>query len=992
MENTLQNSLALEKDRYQINKLICVNSMKNICYLELDVTQNTVLYGENNLGKTSILSTLKLHLLPEINFQNSKNKFAFMGASGTAYNNQESRDFYFPSINSFLILEGQNPFGPYVTILFRSSDEQFGYARIVLPVSYKQIEHEFWDKTSPVNNHLGAINPQLSLKRIKALVKEYSGRLLRTSQEIRETIYTFNQLNEEKGRFCIIPMKGGGVGREVEAFRRLLQFTFEINQGSPASLTTALATIIEGQKKSKKDELNQNLQVIIDEYNDLNGEQEKITCLKNTQDYYQRIKKSFEKAQKSLLLASQKYWQLKFELLSQQNNLHQQEQKIKPEYEAINDDLLPEQVKLHTRIIANKQQIKTNYDELNGKFRGLQKERERLKYLLEDEFSHIENKTEIEEILLEDKQQLEADIHDLQDKESFITALQDKIKKQNSLKQQLESLSQQLNNSENALLYKITPHSASVLKTINPHFDHLTIAGQDTEVATEIDKINEFCLLFQQNKQQLHCLNQDFIPTMVHFDPLKQQHLWEDKKQQLQKQLQLLSMQIDKNSKQINNLSDEQLVEQKNTKEIELKKTSFDLSLIINMSKINQDYYDNTQQLEQLSTQLKHITQELENSQQQLTQLKEQKQHLKEQMQTLKNQNKIFERLQTQIKRYTEIEKQLIEPDDDQVLVSGEQANKLTINDEAMASLVEDIDSFQHALTRTEQTIHDLILKEKLPLLDTQSVYRLGKTLNEIKPLIEQLAAEYEHIESYQKHLQLRVRKHNKIVGSKVSELEQNNQLINDFRHKLNHAFSDIKISDLEQIKIKLKLDPRFVELLADIQSQSVDFYNDSLISADFYDKLNTFCGQFFSSRNGQQESLTLQGVIKEVLYEYRIIGQQHRTTSSQSNGTNAIINCTFLTILLNELIQPNIILALPVVFDEIANLDFSNMQSVVNVVKSNHFSLFSATPTENLQLNHSLGHFIHLDLFKATEQSYHQQRNIIYYGGAESIEELAAQ
>ena len=112
--------------------------------------------------------------------------------------------------------------------------------------------------------------------------------------------------------------------------------------------------------------------------------------------------------------------------------------------------------------------------------------------------------------------------------------------------------------------------------------------------------------------------------------------------------------------------------------------------------------------------------------------------------------------------------------------------------------------------------------------------------------------------------------------------------------------------------------------------------------------------------------------------------------TSSQSNGTNAIINSTFLTILLKELIQPNIILSLPIVFDEIANLDFHNMLSVVNVAKHNHFSLFSATPTENLQLNNALGHFIHLDLFKATEQSYDKNRSIVYYGGAESLEIIA--
>ena len=62
-------------------------------------------------------------------------------------------------------------------------------------------------------------------------------------------------------------------------------------------------------------------------------------------------------------------------------------------------------------------------------------------------------------------------------------------------------------------------------------------------------------------------------------------------------------------------------------------------------------------------------------------------------------------------------------------------------------------------------------------------------------------------------------------------------------------------------------------------------------------------------------------------------------------------------------------------------------MLSVVSVAKDNHFSLFSATPTENLQLNNALGHFIHLDLFKAIEKSYDEKRAIVYYGGAESLE-----
>jgi len=975
-----QNTLNLEKDRYQINKLICVNSMKNICYIELDVTHNTVLYGENNLGKTSILSTLKLHLLPEINFRDSKNKYAFFGASGKAYNNQESRDFYFPSQNSFLILEGQNPFGPYVYILFRASEEQFGYSRIVLPVSYAQIEHEFWDKQSPKNQQLGTINPQLSLKQIKSLVKQHNGKFLRSSQEIRETIYSFNQLNEEKGRFCIIPMKEGGIGREVEAFRRLLQFTFEINQASPASLTSALATIIEGQKKSKKDELEQNLHAIIAEYNDLNLEQEKITQLKNTQDYYQRIKNYFSNSQQGIQQAGELYWQLKGSLADTQEQLLEEQQKIVPEYELLTSDTLPEQESKFKEISRNHQTVHDQQQQITGLLKHEEKKVKRIQFLLEDEFSMVEH-SEIEELLQDTINELNRKINSLSDTTSFAAELQNKFTRKNTIKKRIGTLESLMDNAEHSLLYQVSSHSATSLKTIYAGFAQLNLQHSDDVSSTEIQMINDFCQLFSTADNALLFKNLDFIQPLCEFDPKLQHDEWLKEQQNLQDELHKISQQIEHDSRQLKTLTPELLEQQKNHAEKELTQAKNDLSLIIDRDKIEQDFKGHSLASQELTDQLTDLYNQMHTIKEHLDSLKGQKQQLKNRIKDFEQQKNALSGLSKQLNRYTHYEKQFA--------AQTEDLDPIDVNNETMAKLITQIDTFQFSLEQTEKEIHSLIYKEKLTLLDTDMVYQQGKSLAEITPLVEQLSAEYDNINAYENHLKVLVSKHNKIVGTKVSELEQNNQLINDFRRKLDNAFSGISISDLQEIYIKLKLDPRFEELLADIQSQSVDFYNDTLISADFYDKLNTFCQQFFVAKNGKSETLTLEGLIKEVLYEYRIKGQEKRTTSSQSNGTNAIINSTFLTILLNELIQPNIILALPVVFDEIANLDQQNMLSVVNVVKNNHFSLFSATPTENLQLNNALGHFIDLDLFKAVDESYDEHRDIIYYGGAESIEWL---
>jgi len=737
-----QNHLELEKDRYQINKLICVNSMKNICYLELDVTRNTVLYGDNNLGKTSILSTLKLHLLPEINFRDSRHKFAFFGSSGKAYNNQESRDFYFPSINSFLILEGQNPFGPYVYILFRASDEQFGYSRLVLPVSYAEIEHEFWDKNTSSNNQLGGINPQLSLKRIKSLVKEYGGRFLRTTQEIRETIYTFNQLNEEKGRFCIIPMKEGGIGREIEAFRRLLQFTFEINQGSPASLTSALATIIEGQKKSKKDELDQNLHAIIDEYNELNTEQEKITRLKNTVDYYQRIKKSHTNAAQAMLQATNLYWQIKNSLIGQKQTFAEQEEKIHPEYELLNHEILPDEKEKHQQLKTQKQELKSACDQLLGYLKPEQKKVKRIQFLLDEEYVFFEH-AEIEGLLQEAKDQLQNDINSLESEASFAEELQNKISHKNTLEKRLTQLEQQLENVENSLLYQVSPQAATVLKTINPSFDLLNNDSAGAISEQEIQTINAFCELFAEKNEHLFFKAQDFIQSITHFDPQQQQQKWQQDKNQVDKELQRLKHRIEQDSGHYKDLTPQKLIEQKIAKQKELEQVNNDLALIISRDKINQDFQSNTLALQEQQEQLAELQRQVDACEEQLQIYQAQKQQLKLQVEELKNKKIALSQMDNQIKRYKTYETQFIQPDDMEMV---------SLDEAVVAELEQQVDLFQYALRQTEQTIHDLVFKEKLDILDIETVYRQDKPLQELSPLLEQLSAEYENIESYEKH------------------------------------------------------------------------------------------------------------------------------------------------------------------------------------------------------------------------------------------------
>ena len=54
-------------DTFRFKQLVFVNSAA-YAYTQIRIDQHTALFGENNLGKTSMLNALKLFLLPEVNF------------------------------------------------------------------------------------------------------------------------------------------------------------------------------------------------------------------------------------------------------------------------------------------------------------------------------------------------------------------------------------------------------------------------------------------------------------------------------------------------------------------------------------------------------------------------------------------------------------------------------------------------------------------------------------------------------------------------------------------------------------------------------------------------------------------------------------------------------------------------------------------------------------------------------------------------------------
>ncbi|HBF92372.1 MAG TPA: hypothetical protein DDX13_01810, partial [Marinobacter adhaerens] len=182
---------------FGIRRLVLVDSA-GFCYVEIPVDNHGLILGPGNLGKSSLLNSLRLFLLPENNFKNSRKKFAFRNASaGSFYSNEESYQHYFPSQFSFLIMEAENPAGVHCQILYRDSASQLSYARAFVPVGYDQLRPLFWNGDG--EDGIGQAVPELSFSRLSEALKKFSKdtRLVNEPAKLKQMLYSSELMNAD---------------------------------------------------------------------------------------------------------------------------------------------------------------------------------------------------------------------------------------------------------------------------------------------------------------------------------------------------------------------------------------------------------------------------------------------------------------------------------------------------------------------------------------------------------------------------------------------------------------------------------------------------------------------------------------------------------------------------------------------------------------------------------------------------------------------------
>lgn len=286
---------------FGIRRLVLVDSA-GFCYVEIPVDNHALILGPGNLGKSSLLNSLRLFLLPENNFRNSRRKFAFRNASaGSFYSNEESYQHYFPSQHSFLIMEVENPAGVHCQILYREHSSQLSYGRAFVPVPYEQLRPLFWNGDDDTG--IGQAVPELSFGRLSQALKTVSRDTLFTSDpaKLKSLLYSSEMMNADAVRYSVLPL-GELDERRVQSLRTLILLLFEMKADDQA-MANAVASIIEADKKFADDAFDFNIDQFLTRHEELKQQQIQLNRIDRERPRFERLCRDYERYQ--ALLASQ---------------------------------------------------------------------------------------------------------------------------------------------------------------------------------------------------------------------------------------------------------------------------------------------------------------------------------------------------------------------------------------------------------------------------------------------------------------------------------------------------------------------------------------------------------------------------------------------------------------------------------------------------------------------------------------------------------------
>ncbi|HIF9074293.1 TPA: hypothetical protein ACX6NS_002838 [Photobacterium damselae] len=958
LKNAIDNLLI------SISRLIAIDSAGG-AIAEIDLREGGILIGGGNIGKTSILNAIRLFLLPEENFKDSKNKFGFSDKEGNFYSNDECFEHYFPSSTSFLILECDNYLGgpiPHCQILYRGSSEKLDYRRLFTSLRYEQIRHLFWDDNAGDDGIGGRVN-DLSLSKVQAYLKSHDKHFkpLVRSSAIRDIIYANQLLDIDAMRFCLFPLNSTK-DADVDAFRALVRLLFDMKTGSD-TVRLAVANIIESRKKERKDELNFDIDAFINHNEMLSRRELTLKKIESLRPVYEKLVLSHKElvnnkhAEDALM---QYAMMLDSRITHEKQILEQEEKRLTLQKGKVSS------AKKACDGTLDKQKT------LQGEINALSRRQKKLDDTVQKTSLIVNQYDESETI----ESIVSGHREHLADKEQALALKQDAQKRQT----ELEDLKQEVGKLEEMEARYLTSINAQEYKLFNqlPESVWMKLAAVNLEIAesnptrpltlSEQQAIKSFTDLLEEQEQHYTLWGLELEPIQVdnrESDQIRLSKVQETLECKRKRMLDLSAMDSQSRFERVKDIS---------VLETEIKRTRNEISLLL-------AYTNDSHQLTEINKELAEAEQVRDS--------------LGKQFKT-QNEQLVQEKLlvEAQTGKLTEKKEQLEELNGYQVRVKAElQAHHLPVSDfsvlpdqtvdlseETLHKRIESLYRKRQAKTDVTERLQDFVREQVLENDDKLMLSHLDDEL--LEHAFHQLQSRYQGLDEEFDILRKHFIEHKHSVHAIINELKNNREMVRQFEQSINRAFQGVVINDLSQVEAKIKVEARFDDLVNEIEF--FDTHSDQKASEQFIDRLKAFSKKFFPE--GKAALLTMEQIVSGISYRVKKQGQEGWETKSQSTSTIMLINIKLVEILLGRLRNSACSTQFPLVIDEGASVDSSQFDWLLPNMKQAGFRVLSAsTNSASSEIIFKFGQHFRLDAMR-TATPYSKARTIAFTGMPEGF------
>ena len=945
---------------FGIRRLVLVDSA-GFCYVEIPVDNHALILGPGNLGKSSLLNSLRLFLLPENNFRNSRKKFAFRNASaGSFYTNEESYQHYFPSQHSFLIMEAENAAGVHCQILYRENSSQLSYGRVFAPVPYDQLRPLFWNTEDP--DGIGQAVPELSFSRLSEALKKRSRDTLFTSDpgKLKSILYNSELMNADAVRYSVLPL-GESDERRVQSLRTLILLLFEMKADDRA-MANAVASIIEADKKFADDAFDFNIDQFLNRHEELKQQQVQLNRIEKERPRFERLSRDYE--QYRTLLGSQ------VEFAAFRDGLAEARKDI-GEKRAQAARLYSEHKETHGHVAQGLKNLDQESSGLKGEIRAADRNLKRAEQnrkdgeLLVSQYGDM-TLQEIGEVLREDLERKRSHLKALRSAaqaEIRLAKLADEI---TSVERKLALLDERESKQQWQLQNQLDDTVAGPLRAVD---SRLVMASPGHPLDDETKAaIKAFARIFTHREG-----GYDWFDVEYEEVPARQQDFAAERSR----------LRGEKNAFERERDELTETAGQEQDRPRLITRTEKELGAL-------EKDLETLERYPLAATTIRDSAAEKKTAEEALAAVEE-RMRLEQQKRDAVQQK--LARAQAEKERIEEREKELVHlgrsvgtvehrfPS----LKSSTSDTPLPV-EQVSAAAFDDLQDQLEALEDLRRGILD-----HLRQFVYQGVYedsdgelqKDGPSTAVIRDVFKSLSDTFAALVERWAVLQEQVAIHNETVASYRQALKANHEHIARFEAQLNRELEGVRINDLVEIRVDIHTDPKFRNLVE--EANNIDPFGNQLISDAFYDRLRVFVADFFGEQGGSKR-LTMDRVITGISYRTRKETATSLDSKGQSTSTTALINLELVYRLLRRVLYPGVSMSFPMVLDELASVDISQVPSLLSRLCHQGFNLFSAaTHSASAEVIYLVGRHLEVGQMQ-TARPYSPQRTLVFWGGAEGF------